>query len=205
MLYSEDFKKQVVRKVLTSGVLITEVAAKLHISPYSIHRWKKIYKDEVRDQVPQVDLCQVLKEEPVDVEALLRYAEKRDSPKGPEKETLETRAVSILSSGKGRGSFIDQDKYAILKTVRAMSQTARGPFLRRYGLSDGQLQLWEEELLDMSKETIKNAEYVKRLEEENKRLKKELATSERDNHELKVLIELKKKYHQLFESEEGKK
>lgn len=205
MLYSEDFKKQVVRKVLASGVVITEVAAKLHVSTYSIHRWKKIYKDEVAEEVPRVDLSNILKDEPVDVDQMLRDAELGQSVKGQGGKALEAQALSVLGSVKGLGSFSERDKYAILKTVRAMSQKERGPFLRRYGLSDRQINLWEEELLDMSKETIKNDEYVKRLEEENKRLKKELATSERDNHELKVLIELKKKYHQLFESEEEKK
>ena len=205
MLYTESFKKQIVKKILSQGTMITEVGRKLNVSTASIHRWKKQYQDEVRAMVEEIDLDVILREEEMDVEAMLRKADHGELEKQTGSSAVALHIEGLLASTKAPGAFNNQDKYAIIKTARAVKQEKRGAFLRAYGLSDRHIQLWEDELIAMSKESIKNDDYIRNLEEENKRLKKELATSERDKHELEVLIELKKKYHQLFKSEEDEK
>ena len=205
MLYTESFKKQVVRKILSQGTVITEVGRKLNISPESIHRWKKQYQDEVRATVKETDLDAILQEEEVDVEALLRDADHQELEKQTGSNAVARHVEGLLTTTKAPSAFNNQDKFAIIKAVRALKQDKRGAFMRAYGLSDRHIQTWEDELIAMSKESITNDDYIRKLEEENKRLKKELASSERDKHELEVLIELKKKYHQLFKSEEDEK
>jgi len=56
----------------------------------------------------------------------------------------------------------------------------------------------------MSKKSIASDEYTKQLEIQVKQLQKLLSESERDNRELKILIELKKKYPRLFQQDEEK-
>ena len=43
MLYTENFKKQVVKKVLSPGVMIKDVCGKLNVSLSAVGRWKKQY------------------------------------------------------------------------------------------------------------------------------------------------------------------
>ena len=155
--------------------------------------------------VEEIDLDVILREEEMDVEAMLRKADHSELEKQTGSSAVALHIEGLMASTKAPGAFNNQDKYAIIKTARAVKQEKRGAFLRAYGLSDRHIQFWADELIAMSKESIKNDDYIRNLEEENKRLKKELATSERDKHELEVLIELKKKYHQLFKSEEDEK
>jgi transposase-like protein len=201
MLYSESYKKQVVRKVLSNGVILTDVARKLNIARNTIDRWKKTYAAEVQVEVEEVDLSEILREEVVDVEALLRDAERKDLQERTGSAALARQVEELSASSKAPGAFNDRDKYAIVSVVRALGQDKRGAFLRSRGIDDRYIKLWEEELLDMSKGSVDRNEYVKKLEFENRLLKKQLADTQRDKHELEVIIELKKKHPRLFQSD----
>jgi predicted glycosyltransferase involved in capsule biosynthesis len=74
-------------------------------------------------------------------------------------------------------------------------------FFRRAGLHSEHIKLWEDEILAMGKKEMDKSDYIKNLEEENKKLNKKLKELERDKKELQVLIELKKKYPTLFKGD----
>ena len=54
-LYSETFKKSVVKKVLSEGVIMTQVADRLNISPSTLREWVNKYRDEVTPEAPDLD------------------------------------------------------------------------------------------------------------------------------------------------------
>ncbi len=76
--------------------------------------------------------------------------------------------------------------------------------MRSYSLQSGHIRQWEDEILSMGKKHTDQDELIKKLEQENKELRKKLKESERDKRELEILIELKKKYKTLFEQDEDK-
>jgi len=205
MLYTEDFKKQVVKKVLSPGVLQAEVCRRLHISETSVKNWKIRYGEEVQKEIRELDIEALLREKRVDIEDLLRDAERTERAEMTGSAEVARHIDELEHSGKTIERYDDHDKYAVVMVVRALPNDRKGEFLRRHGLDDRHIRLWEEELISMSKKTIKDEEYVARLETENKQLRKDLAASERDKHELEVLIELKKKYQVLFKSGEEEK
>jgi hypothetical protein len=198
MLYTLSYKKQVVKKALSAGVVGSDICRKLHISSSSLYSWIRLYGAEMRSQAEEIDLGLLLDDEPVDVDDLLRAADTRLLGAATGSTSLASHIDALGRTGKTVAAFTDRDKFAVVKTVRALSTDKRGAFLRRHGLDDRHIALWEEELIAMSKTTITHDEYTKKLEEENKQLKKQLAAAERDKHELEVIIELKKKYPTLF-------
>ena len=204
MRYTEDFKKQVVKKVLSQGVVLAEVSRKLNVSDAAIHRWKQQYRDEVQSQVPRVDVESLLYEPPVDVEELLARADVQEVQQASGSAALGQHVRELLSQGKSAESFTEADRYAIVMTLRALPSEHYGEWLRKLGLQRSHIRLWEEQLISMSKKTISNDQYTKQLEDEVRRLKKQLGEAERDNKELKILIELKKKYPTLFHQDEDK-
>jgi transposase-like protein len=205
MLYTENFKKQVVKKALSPGVIGADICRKLHISRSAFFTWKRQYAAEMQREVEEIDLAELLKEVEIDVDELLRTAGREELERKTGSTELAKHIDLIARSGKNVEAYTDRDKYAVVRVVRALAQDRRGIFLRQHGLSDRHINLWEEELMSMSKDSISNDERIQKLEVENKALKKQLAESERDKHELEVLIELKKKYHQLFKSDEDEK
>jgi len=205
MLYPLSFKKQVVRKALSAGVVGSDLCRKLHISGSALHAWKKLYGAEMQSQAEEMDLGLLLDEEPVDVDELLREADTKQLGEATGSALLASHIDALARTGKTVAAFTDRDKFAVVKTVRALSTDKRGAFLRRHGLDDRHITLWEEELIVMSKNSITHDEYTKKLEEENKLLKKQLAAAERDKHELEVIIELKKKYPTLFKPDGDEK
>ena len=198
MLYTESFKKQVVKKVLSPGVIAREVCRKLHVSETSLRDWKARYGAEMQALVQEVDLGPLLEEKEVDVDELLREADRGQLCEATGSSGIASHIDELARTGKAASAFNERDKYAIVKAVRSLPGDKRGGFLRRHGLDDRHIALWEEELIAMSKATISRDEYTRKLEEENKLLKKQLAAAERDKHELEVIIELKKKYPTLF-------
>jgi transposase-like protein len=194
MRYTEEFKKQVVKKVLSPGVLIKEVCRKLKVSTSSIQDWKKLYGDEVRSEVMQIDIEKILFEEPVDVEKMLLEAE-------PEAKQRELEAMNRIEKGKPASQYKTLEKYVIIHHLKKLTADEAGIFLRSYGLQSGHIRQWEEEILAMGKKHVDQDELIKRLEEENKQLRKQLKESERDKRELEILIELKKKYKNLFKQD----
>ncbi len=194
MWHTDEFKKQVVKKVLSPGVFIKDVARKLKISPHTIGIWKKLYGDEVKAKVVQIDIDRILYEEPVDIEKLLLEAE-------PEEKQQELEALSRIEKGKPATQYKTQEKYVIIHHLSKLSAEEAGAFLRSYGLRGGHIRQWEDEILSMGKEHANQDELIKKLEEENKELRKKLKESERDKRELEILIELKKKYKTLFKQD----
>jgi transposase-like protein len=194
MRYTEEFKKQVVKKVLSPGVLIKEVCRKLKVSTSSIQDWKKLYGDEVRSEVMQIDIEKILFEEPVDVEKMLLEAE-------PEAKQRELEAMNRIEKGKPASQYKTLETYVIIHHLKKLTADEAGIFLRSYGLQSGHIRQWEEEILAMGKKHVDQDELIKRLEEENKQLRKQLKESERDKRELEILIELKKKYKNLFKQD----
>jgi transposase-like protein len=194
MRYTEEFKKQVVKKVLSPGVLIKEVCRKLKVSTSSIQDWKKLYGDEVKSEVMQIDIEKILYEEPVDVEKMLLEAE-------PEAKQQELEALKRIEKCTPASQYKTLEKYVIIHHLKKLSADEAGIFLRSYGLQSGHIRQWEDEILAMGKKHINQEELIKKLEEENKHLRKQLKESERDKRELEILIELKKKYKNLFKQD----
>jgi transposase-like protein len=205
MLYSERFKRQVVKKALSSGMIQTDMCKKLGLSISTLHKWKKVYADEMRNEIEEVDIAALLIEDKVDIEELLKRAEHQELAAESGSQVIADHIDRIEQSGKNAGEYDQADKYAVVRAARHLEGTKRTVFLRKLGLCERHINQWEEELIKMSKHPITNDERVKTLEDENKRLKKQLAEAERDKHELEVLIELKKKYHRLFEPDEEAK
>lgn len=205
MLYTESFKKQVVKKALSPGVMQKDICQKLGVSVSALAEWKKRYAAEVQTEIQEIDVAALLAEEDVDIEDLLRRAERTDLAEESGSQVIAAHIDQLMNSGKNASEYDPADKYAVIRVVRPLERGKRSLLLRRLGLCERHINQWEEELIKMSKHSISNDEHLKALEEENKRLKKQLSESERGRHELEVLIELKKKYHQLFESGEDEK
>jgi len=194
MRYTEEFKKQVVKKVLSPGVFIKDIAGKLKLSTHSITVWKKLYGDEVKAEIVQIDIDRLLHEEPVDIEKLLLEAE-------PEAKQRELEALNRIEKGKSPARYKTLEKYVIIHHLKKLSADEAGIFLRSYGLQSGHIRKWEEEILAMGKKHMDQEELIKKLEEENKQLRKQLKETERDKRELEIIIELKKKYKTLFKQD----
>jgi len=204
MLYTEDFKKQVVKKVLSPGVLQSELGRKLGIDSSTIRRWREIYGSEMQSQVQQLDVDALVYTPPIDVEELLRQADRREVAQLSGSEALAGQVDQLRQKGKASSQYTDDDKYAVVRLLRSLPGDQQGAWMRQLGIQSGHVRLWEEKLIEMSKKTIASDEYTKKLEIENRLLKKQLKDSERDVQELKILIELKKKFPSLFQQDEDK-
>lgn len=194
MLYTEEFKKQVVRKVLSPGVSIKDITRKLRISATSVHSWKKQYGDEIKSQIIQIDIEKLLYEEPVDIEKLLLDAE-------PDRERQELEALQRIDKGITPGQYKTIEKYVIINHLKKLSVNEQGVFLRSYGLQNRHIEQWRDEILTAGKKNIDQGELIKRLEAENKQLKKELKEAKQEKHELEFLISVKKKYPTIFKQD----
>jgi len=204
MLYTEDFKKQVVKKLLSPGMTLRDVCRKLKISEGAAGKWKRRYGSEVQQEIQNIDIEALLYEPPVDVEELLRKADQDELTKANGDETLAQQVDQIRRKGKDSSQYTDAEKYALVMSLRVMTGDQQGIWLRQLGLQTAHIRLWEEQLMTMSKKPIAADAYTKQLEGEVKLLKKQLTEAERDVRELKILIELKKKFPGLFQQDEDK-
>jgi len=204
VLYTEDFKKQVVKKVLSPGTLQKDVCRKLNISQTSIRNWRKIYGTEMQKEIQEIDVAAILHEESVDIEDLLLKADYQDLKQANGSDALAQQIDQIKRTRKDVAQYSDADKYAVVMGLRSIPAEQQGMWLRQLGLQSQHIRLWEEKLITMSKKSIASDEYTKQLEIQVKQLQKLLSESERDNRELKILIELKKKYPRLFQQDEEK-
>jgi transposase-like protein len=203
MRYSESFKKQVVKKVLSPGIVINDICRKLKISPNTIRKWRQLYIEELRSEIEK--LWQEFKEEEpepeeVDIDKLLLEAARKQYREDEEDKL--PNIGELLLNRKRINKYTMQEKYVIVKKIRMQNKDEEGKFLRQNGFKKQQIKIWEDELLAMSKRNIKDEEYIRQLEEENRKLKKDLKDSDKEKNELKILIELKKKYPSLFKDEE---
>ena len=200
--FSENFKKAVIRKVLIPGVQQNEVALKLNISLHTLRKWKGKYGKELKLETERdfLDSIQPEEEEEVDIDSLLREYERTNLSKN--ELNLESAIDKIIEKGTNPIDYSHKEKYVMVRKVRSLKPEEHGIFFRRTGIHSGHITLWEEELLQMAKEEVDKSDYIKKLEEENKKLQKQLKGSEREKKELKVLIGLKKKYQSLFKEDE---
>jgi transposase-like protein len=199
---TEKFKKEVVKKILTPGVVQKDICEKLNITYHTITKWKSKYRKEIQAEVEQqvLDSIQPEVEEDVDIEKLLFEIERSDLSE--EKLNQEQTIDKILSKGKLPKDYNRQEKYSIVQKARSLEGSELGMFYRRAGLQSQHIKLFEEELISMSKKEIDKSDYIKKLEAENKKLQKHNKELERDKNELQILIELKKKYPTLFKNGE---
>ena len=191
MFYNEEFKKQVVKKVLTPGVVQKDIARKLHVSNTTIREWRLKYAKEVQSEVVQINVEALLTEEKIDIDQLLMNAE-------PEEKRNELEAINRIPKGQDPSHYTNPEKYAMIMHLKKLPKDSSGAFLRNYGLQTGHIRQWEDEILAMGKKQLDANEIIRKQEEEIKLLKKQLKNAERDNRELEILIELKKKYKHLF-------
>jgi transposase-like protein len=199
MAYSESFKKQVVKKALSPGIVIKDISRRLKISPNTIRKWRHLYIEELRPEIEKL-WEDYKKEEPepekIDIDTLLLEAARKEYSEYEEDKL--PNIGEVLLNRKRINKYTVQEKYVIVKKVRMLNKDEEGKFLRRNGFKKQQIKIWEDELLAMSRRNIKDEEYIRQLEEENRKLKKELKESDKEKNELKILIELKKKYPSLF-------
>ena len=199
-LYSETFKKSVVKKVLSEGVIMTQVADRLNISPSTLREWVNKYRDEVTPEAPDLDaIIEECREKEVDIDQLLEETDRiRELTKSKSLIDMD----KILRGDKKPEQYTLHEKLVIVETFYKQPESDRGMWLRSHGFYSRYIQLWEKEIFIMAKQKINESEELRKLQEENKQLKKQLKESQRNEKELKVLIELKKKYQDLFEESE---
>lgn len=199
-LYSETFKKSVVKKVLSEGVVMEQVADKLNIRSCTLKEWIKKYRDKVTPEAPDLDaIIEECREKEVNIDLLLEEA-------GRIRELAESKSLidvdKILKKEKKPEQYTLHEKLIIVETFYKQPENEKGIWLRNHGLYSQYIQLWEKEIFIMAKQKINESEELRKLREENKQLKKQLKESQRNEKELKILIELKKKYRDLFEESE---
>ena len=196
MLYTEKFKKEVVKKALSPGVIQTDICRKLKIGKSSVSNWKRKYRAEVEKDIVEIDVVSILKEEEIDLNRMLKEADRLEKEQQEDREEL--TIDRIFSPGRKSKGLKESEKSAIVTEYRKLTQGEAGTFLRKYGLHSQEIKLWEGEILAMGKKQIDKDEYIKKLEGEKKTLEKQVKNLERDKRELEFIIEIKKKYPQLF-------
>ena len=95
------------------------------------------------------------------------------------------------------------EKLTLLLESRTLNEERKGEWLRQHGLHSEHLPLWEQELTAVmnDKQTDLNQKNNE-LKKENKRLQRELERKEKALAEAAVLLTLKKKFHNLFATED---
>jgi hypothetical protein len=156
--------------------------------------WKRLYGDEVKAEIIQINVAALLHEEKIDIEKLLLDAE-------PEEKKREIDLLNKIEKGRPPFQYAPTEKYAVISHLKRLSGEQAGTFMRSYGLHSQHIKMWEDEILSMGKKQIDQNETIKKQEEEIKLLRKQLKESERDKRELEILIELKKKYKTLFKQD----
>lgn len=194
--YSEPFKKSVVKKVLSEGVVLAQVARKLNVSESSIKNWIRAYKDEVTPEAPDLDAIVEECREDLNIDSLLDEA---DRVQRLTESNIMFGVDRILEQGKKPEQYSLHEKLIIVETFNKQPESEKGVWLRTHGLYSQYIELWGKEIFTMAKQKVTESEELRKLREENKRLKKDLKESVRNEKELKILIELKKKYRDLFE------
>ena len=97
------------------------------------------------------------------------------------------------------GNRSTQEKFRILLESKSIPEAEFGEWLRKNGLHSEHLPLWEQELnMTINDKTDKTAARIKELEQENKRLKKELYRKEKALAETAALLTLKKKANAIW-------
>jgi transposase len=131
---------------------------------------------------------EVSKEYGVSVQTIQNWLEKLKDG------TLEKDGVELSP-----GSRSVQERFRILMESKSIPEAEFGEWLRRNGLHSEHLSLWEQELnMLINDKTDKTVARIKELEQENKRLKKELYRKEKALAETAALLTLKKKANAIW-------
>lgn len=99
---------------------------------------------------------------------------------------------------KSKGPTITE-KFALVMEARGLSGEELGRWMRKKGLREDQLKLWEKEI---ESQLGKKLEPSRELEQENKELKKEIRRKDKALAEMSALVMLKKKLREMFGDEE---
>lgn len=95
------------------------------------------------------------------------------------------------------------EKLTLLLESKSLDEQHKGEWLRQHGLHSEHLPQWEQELIAvMNDKQINLNQKNTELKKENKRLQHELKRKEKALAEAAVLLTLKKKFHNLFASED---
>jgi transposase-like protein len=112
--YSERFKKELVKKVLTPGIQKREVCKKLNLYEKTVSKWVREYRHEVEKEAENqvLDAIQPEEEEEVDIDKLL--AEYDRKAMSAEEEKQEQSIDRILDKGKHPSEYNRQEKYVMV-------------------------------------------------------------------------------------------
>jgi transposase len=95
------------------------------------------------------------------------------------------------------------EKLALLLENKTLPEEQKGEWLRQHGLHSEHLPLWEQELTTIMNDKQADLNQLnKELKKENKRLQRDLDRKEKALAEAAVLLTLKKKFHNLYSSED---
>lgn len=95
-----------------------------------------------------------------------------------------------------------REKFKLLLNSFSVTEENKGKWFRENGVHPEHLQKWNNEIeSELLKPETYKAKY-KELQEENKKLTRELARKEKALSEAAVLLVLQKKYHALLEGED---
>lgn len=107
----------------------------------------------------------------------------------------------VKRKGKGPRQWTPEERFQAVLEARSKSEDELGRWLREKGLTSEHLKQWEKDIsatlgsFERSHDDAKNKEL--------KALKKELDRKDKALAEVSALLVLKKKYHELLESEDS--
>jgi transposase len=95
------------------------------------------------------------------------------------------------------------EKLTLLLESKTLDEEHKGEWLRQHGLHSEHLPLWEQELTAVMNDKQSDlSQKNNELKKENKRLQRELERKEKALAEAAVLLTLKKKFRNLFATED---
>ena len=120
---------------------------------------------------------------------------------------MEKHRLGKLDVDDATGMTPDQrnpgEKLTLLLESKTLDDVHKGEWLRQHGLHSEHLPLWEQELTAVMNDKQSDlSQKNNELKKENKRLQRELERKEKALAEAAVLLTLKKKFRNLFATED---
>ena len=93
---------------MSPGIFQKDICRKLKISEGAVRKWKKRYKAEVEDDIEEIDVATILKEEEIDIERMLKEADryKVEDAEASSEETID----KIFSKDRRRKEYKASEK-----------------------------------------------------------------------------------------------
>ncbi len=184
-MHSERYKIAVVKRLLQPNIKIPYLAKKIKIRADSLRDWKKQYINRFEVKITELSI-----DEEIEIE-LDNLIYKQEKPI----ETFEEKSLSfdeIMGKGKNPSEHKDLEKQIILEAYMDVSTKEQGIWLRRNGLKDAHIKLWQKEVIKMARKKLDQNEYISKLESDNKKLQKDLKEAKKVQEELEIMFMLKK-------------